>query len=151
MSLRKPLHNGIWDEFQIDGQLYIIKVCQDGRFQGVTVIDSEGISIGPDLENQNVIFYLNRKGRWLSVISGTIYDKATIYWLIDLQKYVGNPQKRNWKAHITEVTHGWFADKDPFNGITLDFDAEKIYFPENNKRISFTDYMIFQHKYKKYE
>lgn len=146
---RESLQEGLWKQVTLKNIDFDIVVEKGGNFERVIIkLSSFNQNIKNkefdyeyfyengflELENNTAILSMEQKGKWLGIISATLYDKTTEYLLVDLEKTISD-EIRTCK-YLGSTRGGWVKTL-PITNVLVDFEKEIVY--KNKKTKSFDD------------
>jgi hypothetical protein len=147
---RESLQEGLWKQVTLKNINFDIIVEKNDDFECVIIklskpnknnyksINFDFYENGfIDLESNNAILLLEQKGKWLGIISATIYDKTTEYLLVDLEKTIDIDNEIISYKYLGSTRGGWI-NNFPITDFLVDFEKEIVVY-NNGKTKSFED------------
>lgn len=108
----------------MNGKVYHIHLNESWTAMWVDVLDDNGNkTYDGEMVYDNAILNLELHGKWLGVLSATLYDKCTSYHLINLERLISGISE--FDVYVGGERHGWFKDVEPLD-FKIDFPSETI-------------------------
>ena len=128
---------GKWGSVTVEGKdFYVIVEKDEDRFESVHLKEVNGEKTLL-IEENNAILDIQTAGKWMGVLSATLYDKHTDYALINLEKLVSEQDDSH--VYLGGLRGGWRINL-PSIDFTVDFETETVTYYDGTERIkSFDD------------